>query len=76
MRYRPHFVFRKSQQSVGLELPNDVFFDVMSLLKQVNRDLDNGYKLTGDDLFCMAMEDFTEKYVGQVQSLLKRIGAR
>jgi hypothetical protein len=72
--YKPHRIFRKSQYSVAFELPDDVFFDLMATLKAVNNALNNGYRLTGDDLITMALEDFCALYLGQTKSLLKRIG--
>lgn len=78
MEYKPHHFFRKSQHSVAFELPNDVFYDLMSTLKGVNLAVDkaigNGYRITGDDLICLALEDFLEKYRDQLKSLLKRLG--
>lgn len=77
MKYRPHTIFRKSQYSVQIELPNDVFYDFMCLLKQVNKAIEEptgGYILTGDDLICMAIEDFNERYIGNLQTLLRRLG--
>lgn len=74
MKYYPHVIFRKSQFSVEFELPNDVLFDLQSLLKQVNKSLVNGYRITGDDLICLALEDFNERYIGEAEALIKRLG--
>ena len=73
MKARPHTVFRRSQHTVEFELPNDVFFDFMALCKLFNSKLTNGYRLTPDDLFCMALEDYIERYQEDVQALLKRV---
>lgn len=73
MKARPHFLFYKSQHTVKMDLPNDVFYDTMSLCKQVNTLITNGYKITPDDLFTMALEDFSERYLGCVHALLNRI---
>lgn len=73
MKARPHLIFYRSQHTVKLDLPNDVFYDAMSLCKQVNSLIKNGYRITPDDLTTMALEDFSERYLGHVQSLLNRI---
>lgn len=74
MDSRPHYVFRKSQHTVTFELPNDVFYDFMTLLKQVNQSISNtGYKLTGDDLICIALEDFVACYLNDIKAFHKRI---
>src|SRR5680860_1898089 len=36
MKARPHVIFFRSQHTVKLDLPNDVFYDLMALSKQVN----------------------------------------
>ena len=76
MEYKPHRIFRKSQHTVAFELPNDVFYEFMSTLKAVNNALDNGCRLTGDDLITLALEDFCEVYLGHTKSLLKRLGVQ
>jgi len=73
MKARPHAIFYRSQHTVKLDLPNDVFYDTMSLCKQVNSLIKNGYRITPDDLTTMALEDFSERYLGHVQSLLNRL---
>lgn len=73
MKARPHAVFRRSQYTVQFELPNDVFFDFMALYKLLNSKFTNGYKLTPDDHFCMALEDYIERYLEDTRSLLKRV---
>lgn len=73
MKARPHLIFYKSQTTVKLDLPNDVFWDFMSLCKRINSLLTNGYRITPDDLNTMALEDFTERYLGNVQDLMNRI---
>lgn len=73
MKARPHVIFFRSQYTVKLDVPNDVFFDFMSLCKRVNSMVSNGYKITPDDLNTMALEDFSERYLGNVQALLNRI---
>ena len=73
MKARPHVMFFRSQHTVKLDLPNDVFYDLMALSKQLNVSIKNGYRLTPDDVVCMALEDFTETYLSNVQALLKRV---
>jgi len=73
MKARPHLVFFRSQHTVKFDLPNDVFYDLMALSKQLNMLIKNDYRLTPDDIFCMALEDFSERYLGDVQALLKRV---
>lgn len=73
MKARPHLVFFKSQHTVKFDLPNDVFYELMTLTKQVNLLIKNGYRLTPDDIFCMALEDFSERYLKDVPDLLKRV---
>lgn len=73
MRYRPHAIFRRTQHQVEFELPNDVLYDLLSLLKRLNNSLDNGYRLTGDDIFSMALEDFLNLYINDLNGLKKRV---
>lgn len=73
MRYWPHAIFRKSQSTVQFELPNDVLFDSLSFVKRINNQLDNGYRLTADDIFCMAMEDLLACYMEDLKGFLKRV---
>ncbi|AFM43597.1 hypothetical protein Desaci_4771 (plasmid) [Desulfosporosinus acidiphilus SJ4] len=73
MKARPHLIFYKSQTTVKLDLPNDVFWDFMSLCKRINFLLTNGYRITPDDLNTMALEDFTERYLGNEQDLMYRL---
>ena len=73
MQVRPHAIFFRSQQTVKLDLPNDVFDDLMALSKQINLANKNGYRLNPDDIVCMALEDFTERYLRNVKALLKRV---
>lgn len=73
MKARPHIIFFRSQYTVKFDLPNDVYFDIMALCKQLNSLITNGYRITPDDLLTMALEDFTERYLGSVHALLNRI---
>ena len=73
MKARPHVMFYRSQHTVKFDLPNDVFYDLMALSKQLNLLIKNGYRLTPDDVVCMALEDFNETYISKVQALLKRV---
>lgn len=76
MQHKPHVIFRKHQTSVAFELPNDVFYNFMSILKRTNDSLaiENGYRLIGDDLISMALEDFCDTYLEHNKALLKRLG--
>lgn len=76
MDARSHVFFRKSQHSVLFEIPNDVFYEFMTVLQDVNRELKtiNGYKLTGDDLIVLSIEDFNYRYLGKTNKLLERLG--
>jgi len=73
MKARPHVIFFRSQHTVKLDLPNDVFYDLMALSKQLNLLIKDGYRLNPDDVVCMALEDFTEAYISNIQALLKRV---
>lgn len=73
MKARPHLIFSRSQHTLKFDLPNDVFWDLMSLSKQINSRIQNGYRLNPDDILCMAMEDFIERYLSDVPGLLKRV---
>lgn len=74
MRARPHVIFYRSQFTIKLDVPNDVYYDLMALTKRINSLLmTNGYKITPDDLTTMALEDFSERYLGNEGILLKRI---
>jgi len=73
MKARPHVIFSRSQHTVKFDLPNDVFYDLMALSKQLNLLIKDGYRLNPDDVVCMALEDFNETYLSNVQALLKRV---
>ena len=57
----------------SLILPMMFFYNRLALVKQLNLLIKNGYRLTPDDVICMALEDFTEIYLSNVQALLKRV---
>lgn len=48
---------------------------MMAILSWTNKKLDESTQLTGDEILNMAIEDFTETYMGQLPKLLKRVGA-
>jgi len=73
MKTRPHVIFNKSQHTISLDIPNDVLYDLLSLSKQLNSVIKNGYRLNPDELVCMGMEDFAERYLSDIHSLLKRV---
>lgn len=80
MKIRPHTVFVRSQSTLTLDVPNDVLFDLMSLSKRLNllirSKLKNGYRITEDELNTMALEDFNERYMENVEALYKRINGK
>jgi len=73
MKAKRHVIFSRSQYTVKLDLPNDVFEDLMIMSKQVNLLNKNGYHLDPDDIVCMALEDFYARYSRHVRALLKRV---
>lgn len=73
MRYSPHKFFYKSQSTVKLDLPNDVLYSLLNFVKRVNKNFDNGYKLTSDDIFSLALEDLLSMYEDDIKAFLKRI---
>ena len=73
MKAKRHVIFSRSQHTVKLDLPNDVFDDLMVLSKQVNLLNKNGYRLDPDDIVCMALEDFSARYLRHVKALLNRV---
>jgi len=73
MKAKRHGIFFSSQHTVQLDLPNDVFDDLMVLSKQVNSFNKNEYRLDPDDIVCMALEDFTARYSRHIRALLNRV---
>ena len=73
MKAKRHGIFFSSQHTVQLNLPNDVFEDLMILSKQVNSFNKNEYRLDPDDIVCMALEDFITKYSRHIRALLNRV---
>jgi len=73
MKVKRHIIFSRSQHTVKLDLPNDVFEDLMVLSKKVNMLNKNGYRLDPDDIVCMALEDFSAKYLKHIRALLNRV---
>ena len=73
MKAKRHGIFFSSQHTVQIDLPNDVFNDLMILSKQVNSFNKNEYRLDPDDLVCMALEDFIARYSSHIRALLNRV---
>lgn len=81
MEYRQNRFFRPDQFRVVAEIPSDVFFAFMTVLNDLNAELEDiddedvkGYKLTGDDLLTVCLEDFNRVYGSRMDKLLKRLG--
>ena len=73
MKVKRHVIFFRSQRTVKLDLPNDVFEDLIVLSKQVNSLNKTGYRLEPDDIVCMALEDFSARYLKHIRALLNRV---
>ena len=74
MKVKRHVIFPRSQRTVKLDLPNDVFDDLIVLSTQVNSLNKTGYRLEPDDIVCMALEDFSARYLRHIKALLNRVG--
>lgn len=73
MRYSPHKFFHKTQSTVVFELPNDVLYSLLNFVKRANKNFNNGYKLTADDIFSIALEDFLSLYEDDIKEFIQRV---
>ncbi|MGE4282362.1 MAG: hypothetical protein AB7G87_01435 [Clostridia bacterium] len=81
MEYRQNRLFRPNQFRIVAEVPSDVFFAFMTICNDLNSELRDielvdikGYKISGDDLLTICLEDFNRTFGGRMDKLLKRLG--
>jgi hypothetical protein len=67
--------FNGNQFVIQFTCDSELYHSMMAILSWTNKKLDESTQLTGDEILNMAIEDFTETYMGQLPKLLKRVGA-